>query len=95
MQFPACYEEPVVRMVHHALAKPDEIVTRLLAHFKERLVPGEEAIALRSGTPAACVVAQCLGPDGLDAGQSPPSCPSLPKQVQRLEATHYGGYGTT
>ncbi|KAK9860443.1 hypothetical protein WJX84_001872 [Apatococcus fuscideae] len=68
-KFPACYEEPVVRMVHHALAKPDEIVTRLLAHFKERLVPGEEAIALRSGTPAACVVAQCLGPDGLDADE--------------------------
>lgn len=69
-QFPACYEEPVVRMVHHALAKPDEMVTRLLAHFKERLVPGEEAVALRSGAPAPCIIVQSLGPDGLDAGAS-------------------------
>ncbi|KAK9865721.1 hypothetical protein WJX84_004504 [Apatococcus fuscideae] len=66
-KFPACYEEPVVRMVHHALAKPDEMVTRLLAHFKERLVPGEEAVALRNGAPAPCIVVQSLGPDGLDA----------------------------
>ena len=55
-------------MVHHTLAKPDEMVTRLLAHFKERLVPGEEALALRDALPAACVVVQCMGPVGPDAG---------------------------
>ena len=57
-----------MRLVHHAMAKPDEMVTRLLAHFKERLVPGEEAVALRNGAPAPCIVVQSLGPDGLDAG---------------------------
>jgi hypothetical protein len=61
-QVPECYKGPVLRRVHFATARLDELCARLLAAFAGRWVPGEGALALRDGAPAACRVVAALDP---------------------------------
>jgi hypothetical protein len=61
-QVPECYKGPVLRRVHFATARLDELCARLLAAFAGRWVPGEGALALRDGVPAACRVVAALDP---------------------------------
>ncbi|KAK9821961.1 hypothetical protein WJX81_005263 [Elliptochloris bilobata] len=76
-EVPECYRAPVLRHVHHATVRLEELCTQLLARFQGRWVPGEGALALRNGTPATCCVTAALNPpagsgdaeggDGVDA----------------------------
>ena len=48
--FPACFEEHVLRRVHHsAAARVEELVTRIHNHYKLNYVPGEECMAVGPG----------------------------------------------
>jgi len=52
--FPACFEEHVLRRVHHSAAqRVEELVTRIHNHYKLNFVPGEECMAVG---PSACPV---------------------------------------
>lgn len=74
-QVPECYKGPVLRHVHHATVRLEELCGQLLKRFQGRWVPGEGALASRAGAPAACRViaalelpeapgARCAGPGG-------------------------------
>lgn len=47
-QVPECYEEPLLRFVHHAIGTADDLESRLLAEFQDRIMPGEE-LSARAG----------------------------------------------
>lgn len=67
-QVPECYRAPVLRHVHHATVRLEELCAQLLARFQGRWVPGEGALALRHGAPAACrIVAPLDSPAGSGA----------------------------
>lgn len=65
----------MLRHVHHATVRIEELCGQLLKRFQGRWVPGEGALASRAGAPAACRViaaleppeasgARCAGPGG-------------------------------
>ena len=55
-QVPECYEEPLLRFVHHATQEPDALVSRLLAEYQDRILPGEELSASCNGQVRPCTV---------------------------------------
>ena len=55
-QFPAIYEEPVIRLIHHSTHKLDDLAGRIAAHFRDSFVCGEEVVGTKDGTPMACRV---------------------------------------
>lgn len=55
-QFPAIYEEPVIRHIHHSTQKLDDLAGRIAAHFRDSFVCGEEVVGTKDGTPMACRV---------------------------------------
>lgn len=54
--FPAIYEEPVIRHIHHSTHKLDDLASRIAAHFRDSFVCGEEVVGTKDGTPMACRV---------------------------------------
>lgn len=68
MQFPELFEGPALGLVHHATQQLDDLVSSLFQHFSNTFTPGEEAVALRGGFPASCIVVQEV-PEGLPALQ--------------------------
>ena len=68
VQFPELFEGPALRLVHHATQQLDDLVSSLSQHFRDTFTPGEEALALRGGFPASCIVVQEV-PEGLPALQ--------------------------
>jgi hypothetical protein len=68
VQFPELFEGPALRLVHHATQQLDDLVSSLFQHFRNTFTPGEEAVAIRGGFPASCVVVQEV-PEGLPALQ--------------------------
>ena len=57
----------MLRHVHHATVRLDELCAQLLARFQGRWVPGEGALALRHGAPAACRIIAPLDQAGSGA----------------------------
>ena len=55
-QFPAIYEDPVIRHIHHSTHKLDDLAGRIAAHFRDSFVCGEEVVGTKDGTPMACRV---------------------------------------
>jgi hypothetical protein len=56
MQFPAIYEEPVMRHIHHSTHKLDDLAGRIAAHFRDSFVCGEEVLGSKDSTPTPCRV---------------------------------------
>lgn len=56
MQFPDCYEEAVIKLVHHATLKEGELSQRVISYFRDRFVPGEIALASRDGLEKRCKI---------------------------------------
>ena len=56
MQFPAIYEEPVMRQIHHSTHKLDDLAGRIAAHFRDSFVCGEEVLGSKDSTPTPCRV---------------------------------------
>ncbi|DBA80639.1 TPA: hypothetical protein ACH3X1_007887 [Trebouxia sp. C0004] len=55
-QFPAIYEEPVMRHIHHSTHKLDDLAGRIAAHFRDSFVCGEEVLGSKDSTPTPCRV---------------------------------------
>ncbi|DBA68705.1 TPA: hypothetical protein ACH3X2_013498 [Trebouxia sp. C0005] len=55
-QFPAIYEEPVMRQIHHSTHKLDDLAGRIAAHFRDSFVCGEEVLGSKDSTPTPCRV---------------------------------------
>lgn len=55
-QFPAIYEEPVIRLIHHSTHKLDDLSGRIAAHFRDSFVCGEEVLGTKNGMPTPCRV---------------------------------------
>ena len=62
MQFPDCYEEAVIKLVHHATLKEDELSQRVLSYFKDRFVPGEAVLGITDGEERMCQIITSLEP---------------------------------
>ncbi|CAD7702456.1 unnamed protein product [Ostreobium quekettii] len=62
-QFPECFEGPVLRLVHHSTLRPDELCHRVLTHFRNNFVPGEEVLGMRGEKPEPCRILNSLGAD--------------------------------
>ena len=56
LQFPAIYEEPIIRMVHHSTLKLDDLSGRIAAHFRDSFVCGEEVLGTKDTVPTPCRV---------------------------------------
>ncbi len=56
MQFPAIYEEAVMRHIHHSTHKLDDLAGRIAAHFRDSFVCGEEVLGSKDSIPTPCRV---------------------------------------
>lgn len=62
MQFPDCYEEAVIKLVHHATLKEDELSQRVVSYFKDRFVTGEAVLGIKDGAEKTCKIISSLEP---------------------------------
>ncbi|KAK9824389.1 hypothetical protein WJX72_009931 [[Myrmecia] bisecta] len=67
-KFPDVYEGPVLRLVHHATQKADDLCSTILSHFRERFVPGEDVHGLDPGLVNPCRIVREPPPEA-----TPPS----------------------
>ena len=72
-QVPECYEEPLLRFVHHATLEAEELVSRLLTEYQDRILPGEELSAACAGQVRPCTVVsvEAVNPRRQDGALSP------------------------
>jgi hypothetical protein len=75
-QIPKCYEEPLLRHIHHSIGTEDELIAGILAAFQERLLPGEELSARAGPTERPCRLLSFEKPAAAPAG--PFACSSKP-----------------
>ena len=61
-QFPDCYEAAVIKMVHYATLKEEDLSQRVVSYFKDRFVAGEVVLGRREGKQAQCTVVAALDP---------------------------------
>lgn len=62
MQFPDCYEEAVIKLVHHATLKEDELSQRVVSYFKDRFVTGEAVLGIKDSVEKTCKIISSLVP---------------------------------
>ena len=62
LQFPDCYEEAVIKLVHHATLKEDELSQRVVSYFKDRFVSGETVFGIHDGQEKNCKIIAALDP---------------------------------
>lgn len=62
LQFPDCYEEAVIKLVHHATLKEDELSQRVISYFKDRFVSGETVFGIKDGQEKNCRIVAPLDP---------------------------------
>ncbi len=63
VQFPDCYEEAVIKLVHYATLKEEELSQRVVSYFQDRFVAGEVVLGSREGgKQAPCTVVAALDP---------------------------------
>jgi len=65
VQFPDCYEEAVIKLVHYATLKEEELSHRVVSYFKDRFVAGEVVLGCREGKEGVCTVVAALDPAGV------------------------------
>ncbi len=55
-QVPECYEEPLLRFVHHATGSLEDVAAQAVAEFQHRIIVGEEATARVGEAERPCAV---------------------------------------
>lgn len=55
-QVPECYEEHLLRAVHHATGKLEDVAAEVVAEFQDRIVVGEEVSARIGDAQRPCMV---------------------------------------
>jgi hypothetical protein len=66
VQFPDCYEEAVIKLVHYATLKEEELSQRVVSYFKDRFVAGEVVLGIKDGKEACCKILAALDPAGVN-----------------------------
>ena len=62
VQFPDCYEAAVIKMVHYATLKEEDLSQRVVSYFKDRFVAGEVVLVRREGKQTPCTVVAAVDP---------------------------------
>ena len=69
-------------MTHHATQKLDDLCSRILSHFKDRFVVGEEVMGVNESGPQPCrIIAMSEPAEGHPLGERcirTSSCPLMP-----------------
>lgn len=55
-EFPACYEKPVLRLVHHNTLRLDDLVSKIYNEFKDKFVRDEIVVSKYDGKDCLCRV---------------------------------------
>lgn len=55
-QVPECYEEHLLRFVHHATGKLEDVAAQAVAEFQDRIIVGEEVSARLGEADRPCSV---------------------------------------
>eukprot|EP00884_Botryococcus_braunii_P006907 jgi/Botrbrau1/16217/Bobra.0066s0004.1 len=61
--FPDAFQGPVLQLVHHNTLRLEDLAQCIVAHFRERFVPGEEVLGKRDGELRPCRIVSATDPD--------------------------------
>lgn len=60
LQVPECYQEHLIRFIHHSAGDLDDVAARAVREFEDQFVPGEEAVARLDDAERPCRVVSII-----------------------------------